>query len=222
MSASVGFEFAEQLGFECVLGNELNPTRAKWSQEKFPNAEVVQKSFTNPKIFSYLVRRFKEEGCRLATFSPNCQPYSKAGKQHLHSTEAFLFLYIIKFIKLTMAENAWIENALEFKDAVLDDDPRTVEQRKCGFLYELNGKDETFEEQFLSDGENGFMSRYALLFLISKTTNEKFLILLDEPETHFNEHWKRYFLKLLCDVLAKKNADVFVATHSAMLVNKSN
>ena len=75
---------------------------------------------------------------------------------------------------------------------------------KCGFLYELNGKDETFEEQFLSDGENGFMSRYALLFLISKTTNEKFLILLDEPETHFNEHWKRYFLKLLCDVLAKK------------------
>ena len=90
---------------------------------------------------------------------------------------------------------------------------------KCGFLYELNGKDETFEEQFLSDGENGFMSRYALLFLISKTTNEKFLILLDEPETHFNEHWKRYFLKLLCDVLAKKNADVFVATHSAMLVS---
>lgn len=72
------------------------------------------------------------------------------------------------------------------------------------FLYELNGKDETFEEQFLSDGENGFMSRYALLYLISKTTNEKFLILLDEPETHFNEHWKRYFLKLLCDVLAQK------------------
>lgn len=90
---------------------------------------------------------------------------------------------------------------------------------KCGFLYELNGKNETFEEQFLSDGENGFMSRYALLYLISKTTNEKFLILLDEPETHFNEHWKRYFLKLLCDVLAQKNADVFVATHSAMLVS---
>lgn len=90
---------------------------------------------------------------------------------------------------------------------------------RCGFLYELNGKDETFEEQFLSDGENGFMSRYALLYLISKTTNEKFLILLDEPETHFNEHWKRYFLKLLCDVLAQKDTDVFVATHSAMLVS---
>ncbi len=64
-----------------------------------------------------------------------------------------------------------------------------------------------------------FMSRYALLYLISKTTNEKFLILLDEPETHFNEHWKRYFLKLLCDVLAQKDTDVFVATHSAMLVS---
>ena len=121
MSASVGFEFAEELGFECVLGNELNKIRAKWSQEKFPNADIVQGSFTDPKIFSYLVRKFKEEGCRLATFSPNCQPFSKAGKQHLHSTEAFLFLHILKFIKLTMAENAWIENALEFR--------KTVEQR---------------------------------------------------------------------------------------------
>lgn len=129
MSASVGFEFAEQLGFECVLGNELNKIRAKWSQEKFPNADIVQGSFTDPKIFSYLVRKFKEKGCRLGVFSPCCQPFSKAGKQHLHSNEAFLFLYIIKFIKLTMAENAWIENALEFKNAVLDDDPRTVEQR---------------------------------------------------------------------------------------------
>lgn len=129
MSASVGFEFAEELGFECVLGNELNKIRAKWSQEKFPNADIVQGSFTDPKVFSYLVRKFKEEGCRLATFSPNCQPFSKAGKQHLHSTEAFLFLHILKFIKLTMAENAWIENALEFRNAVLNDDPRTVEQR---------------------------------------------------------------------------------------------
>ena len=56
MSASVGFEFAEQLGFECVLGNELNPTRAKWSQEKFPNAEVDQESFTDP-----IVSRFPKQ-----------------------------------------------------------------------------------------------------------------------------------------------------------------
>ena len=129
MSASVGFEFAEELGFECVLGNELNKIRAQWSQEKFPCADIVQGSFTDPKVFSYLVRKFKEEGCRLATFSPCCQPFSKAGKQHLHSKEAFLFLHILKFIKLTMTENAWIENALEFRNAVLNDDPRTVEQR---------------------------------------------------------------------------------------------
>ena len=86
-----------------------------------------------------------------------------------------------------------------------------------GFLYTLNNQDTTFEDQFLSDGEYGFLARYALLYLISKT-NEKFLILLDEPETHFNEHWKRYFLKLVCDVLQKKNDDVFIATHSAMLI----
>ena len=129
MSASVGFEYAEQQGFDVVLGNELNPIRAAWSRDKHPKAEIVQGSFTDPKIFSYLVRRSKEEKIDLACFSPNCQPFSKAGKQHLHSPEAFLFLYILKYIELTKVPAAWIENAEEFCKAVLADDPRTVEQR---------------------------------------------------------------------------------------------
>lgn len=128
-SASVGFEFAEEVEFDVVLGNELNKIRAQWSQDKYPNADIIQGSFTDPAIFAELVRKFSELGCQLATFSPCCQPFSKAGKQHLHSTEAFLFLYIILFIKLTRTPWAWIENALEFQNAILDDDGRTVEQR---------------------------------------------------------------------------------------------
>lgn len=129
MSASVGFEFAEEVGFEVVLGNERNPIRARWSQDKYPNADVVNGSFIDPTIFADLVRKFTELNCQLATFSPCCQPFSRAGMQHLHSKEAFLFLYIIEFIKLTQTPWAWIENALEFQNAILDDDNRTVEQR---------------------------------------------------------------------------------------------
>ena len=129
MSASVGFEYAEQNGFDIVLGNELNPIRADWSRDKHPKAEIVQGSFTDPKIFAYLVRRSKEEKIDLACFSPNCQPFSRAGSQHLHSPEAFLFLYILKYIELTRVPTAWIENAEEFCKSVLADDPRTIEQR---------------------------------------------------------------------------------------------
>lgn len=88
---------------------------------------------------------------------------------------------------------------------------------KTGFFYKLNGKDDVFEEQFLSDGENGFLCRYALLYLLSKFEG-KALILLDEPETHFNEYWKKYFLYLVEKTLQNTNHDVFIATHSAMLL----
>lgn len=51
-SASVGFEWAKQLGFEIVLGNELNSIRHRWSQDKYPDAEIIKGSFTAPKIFA--------------------------------------------------------------------------------------------------------------------------------------------------------------------------
>lgn len=128
-SASIGFEWIKQLGFKIVLGNELNPIRYLWSCDKYPDAEIIKGSFTDPKIFAQLVCKFVEKGCKIGTFSPCCQPFAKAGKQHLHSTEAFLFLYILLFIRLTRMESGWIENAEEFQNAVLDDDGRTVEQR---------------------------------------------------------------------------------------------
>ena len=75
------------------------------------------------------MQRSKEEKIDLACFSPCCQPFSKAGFQHLYSPEAFLFLYILKYIELTRVPTAWIENAEEFGRSVLADDPRTIEQR---------------------------------------------------------------------------------------------
>ena len=128
-SASVCFENAKQYGFDVVLGNEVDEIRVAWTRVKHPNAEIVQGDFTDPKIFAYIVQRSKEEKIDLACFSPCCQPFSKAGFQHLYSPEAFLFLYILKYIELTRVPTAWIENAEEFGRSVLADDPRTIEQR---------------------------------------------------------------------------------------------
>ncbi|MFI3242399.1 MAG: AAA family ATPase [Alphaproteobacteria bacterium] len=89
--------------------------------------------------------------------------------------------------------------------------------KDVGFFYTVNDNQIVFDEQFLSDGEHGILSRYALLYLLSKN-DKKSLILLDEPETHFNEHWKRYFLYIVSELFKNKQHDVFIATHSAMLV----
>jgi len=87
-----------------------------------------------------------------------------------------------------------------------------------GFLfYKTSKPDELLVDQLLSDGEHALLNRFALLMVL-RDLKEKCLILLDEPETHFNEYWKTWFLHLVCEALKNKNCDVFIATHSAMLI----
>jgi hypothetical protein len=94
----------------------------------------------------------------------------------------------------------------------------------CGFLFTFgdNTDAEKFPDQSLSDGEHSFLNRYALLSILKdcevEGNKEKYLILLDEPETHFNEFWKTEFLYLLEETLNGCPHDVFIASHSAMLV----
>ena len=90
-----------------------------------------------------------------------------------------------------------------------------------GFLYKQGASDKLYPDSFLSDGEHGFLTRFALLMLLKEENlnyDKHYLILLDEPETHFNENWKTSFLNLVCKVFANTNHDIFIATHSAMLV----
>ena len=94
-----------------------------------------------------------------------------------------------------------------------------------GFLYKkLNESkdDEKFLhiDETLSDGELGFIRRFALIMLMRELKGEenRSLLLLDEPETHFNENWKRHFIYLIKEALKDTYHDVFIATHSAMLI----
>ena len=94
-----------------------------------------------------------------------------------------------------------------------------------GFLYKkLNqsNDDEKFLyiDETLSDGELGFIRRFALIMLMRELKGEenRSLLLLDEPETHFNENWKRHFIYLIKEALKDTYHDVFISTHSAMLI----
>lgn len=105
---------------------------------------------------------------------------------------------------------------------------KSIKLLNTGFLYsQKNEEDMLFPEQTLSDGELELLKRFALLMMlreenlnITEGIPEKYLILLDEPETHFNEYWKTYFMSLVEEILQHNNVshDVFIATHSAMLV----
>ena len=86
------------------------------------------------------------------------------------------------------------------------------------FLYKKGGCPNLLPDETLSDGELGLIRRASLITYIKEFKNKKCLILLDEPETHFNENWKRHFIYLIKEALKDTYHDVFIATHSAMLI----
>lgn len=67
----------------------------------------------------------------------------------------------------------------------------------------------------LSDGEQMLLGRMALLMLLSNQHGS--LLLLDEPETHFNDSWKREIIDIVDDNILKTTAaHVVVATHTSI------
>jgi ABC-type cobalamin/Fe3+-siderophores transport system ATPase subunit len=72
-----------------------------------------------------------------------------------------------------------------------------------------------FEE--LSDGEQMVLGRMALFHLLQDQQDA--LLLLDEPETHFNDTWKREIVDIIDDAIRNTANDVLISTHSAIVLS---
>ena len=69
----------------------------------------------------------------------------------------------------------------------------------------------------LSDGERLLLARWALFHLLAGQENA--LLLLDEPETHFNDSWKREIVGVIDDAMGLNASAVLLATHSAIVLS---
>ncbi|MEQ8995137.1 MAG: AAA family ATPase [Coleofasciculus sp. B1-GNL1-01] len=67
--------------------------------------------------------------------------------------------------------------------------------------------------EWLSDGERSFLGRMSLFTLLGTT---EALIILDEPEVHFNDFWKRQIVQLLDAKLKDRHSHVLITTHSSI------
>jgi len=71
--------------------------------------------------------------------------------------------------------------------------------------------------EWLSDGERSFLGRMCLFMLFGDVES---LILLDEPEVHFNDYWKRHIVDTIHQILVSKNTShrshLLIATHSSI------
>ena len=66
---------------------------------------------------------------------------------------------------------------------------------------------------WLSDGERSFLGRMCLFSLLGDTES---LILLDEPEVHFNDYWKRQIVYVIARVMQGHASHAVITTHSSI------
>jgi energy-coupling factor transporter ATP-binding protein EcfA2 len=107
---------------------------------------------------------------------------------------------------------------LRFLETLVSWSRRGALQRARLVLRKLD-LDEPITDADLSDGELFYLSRYALLRLASETRES--LLLLDEPETHFNDSWKIELVEGVIGALDRGAAharghQVMIATHSSL------
>ncbi len=68
----------------------------------------------------------------------------------------------------------------------------------------------------LSDGERMFLGRFAIIYLL-QDEHDAFII-LDEPETHFNDVWKRRLMKFVYRSLGERSSEILISTHSSFVL----
>ena len=76
------------------------------------------------------------------------------------------------------------------------------------------GVDDILLYEWLSDGERMFLGRMALFHLLRGENDA--LLILDEPETHFNDVWKRRIVDIIDDSLRYDVSEVLISTHSSI------
>lgn len=87
-------------------------------------------------------------------------------------------------------------------------------------LKKKNSNDKMLLKAF-SDGEHQFLHTMGICLLLGDKST---LMLLDEPETHFNPEWRSEFISLLKDSLNKSGAnhlmrDILITSHSPFIIS---
>ncbi|WP_348797886.1 restriction system-associated AAA family ATPase [Flavobacterium adhaerens] len=89
------------------------------------------------------------------------------------------------------------------------------------FLIKKKGEEKPVLIKNLSDGEHQFLHSMGICLMLKDKTA---LILLDEPETHFNPDWRSKFISILKDSLERGESnnlirDILITSHSPFIIS---
>lgn len=112
------------------------------------------------------------------------------------------FNELMRWISLGLIDG--IEMSLHRSDKLQDD---ITESPRNGVM--------NYDE--LSDGEQMVLRRWGLFHVLAGQDDA--LLLLDEPETHFNDVWKREIVHIIEKAMGMDNSSVLIASHSSIVLS---
>jgi len=80
----------------------------------------------------------------------------------------------------------------------------------------LNKPKRAIDYAAISDGEHEFLQIFGSIILFDEPGC---VFLLDEPETHFNPHWRRLCIQWLADMKKTQRQELIISTHSPFVVS---
>ncbi|RLA05947.1 MAG: DNA (cytosine-5-)-methyltransferase [Gammaproteobacteria bacterium] len=78
--------------------------------ENHPECKIIVGDFTNPTIFTNVLKEAKNNKCKFLIATPPCQEMSIAGKMKKNDHRNYLIVLIVNFIKELKPDNIIIEN----------------------------------------------------------------------------------------------------------------
>lgn len=123
LCANVGWGtyLLKDLNINVAVANERLDTRAKIHKALYgDNCNVITGDMTKPDIYQKILAAHKKENCRIVLISVSCQPFSKAGKQHINREDATLILTGMQFVEDSAPDVFMSENVPEFLGACPD------------------------------------------------------------------------------------------------------
>ena len=130
----LGTYMLKDLNIEVAVANELLSDRAQIHRELYPGCNVITGSITDDNIYKKIVAAHKERNCRIVLMSPSCQPFSKAGKQHINRDDSILIMTGMQFLEDVNDCNDifMCENVAEFLGAC----PDKIKDKKYDTIYD--------------------------------------------------------------------------------------
>lgn len=124
----------KDLNINVAVANELLSDRAKIHQELYPDCDVIKGNMTDDEVYKQIKETHKAKNCRIVLMSVSCQPFSKAGKQHINRDDSILIMTGMQFLEdINNYNDVFIcENVPEFLGAC----PDKIKGEKYDTIYD--------------------------------------------------------------------------------------